>query len=90
MAIFEKNDSPVKYLYYDYRNGHIAREKRGSSYSDGYRFEFYENGEWVCNDDMSINLSDAIQCYGGYSVFDYEDLTEEEAMRRIAEIDNQP
>ena len=78
------NPEGKKYYYYDYHNGNIAREKVGSSYSDGYRFEFYRNGEWVEGEPMSLSLSDAIMCYGGYSVFDYEELTEEEAMRRIA------
>ena len=51
------------------------------------RFEFYINGEWINDYDMSLHLSDATMDCCGYTFFDYEELTEEEAMRRISEID---
>lgn len=34
---------------------------------------------------LSLNLSDAVHDFGCYSIFDYEELTEEEALRRISE-----
>lgn len=36
---------------------------------------------------MSLSLSDATIDYCGYTFFDYEELTETEAMRRISEMD---
>jgi len=83
----ESNDKnvPAKYWYYDYHNGHIAREKVGNHECAAERFEFYLNGEWTNDYDLSLSLSDATMNVLGYSIFDYEELTEEEAMRRIAE-----
>jgi len=83
----EEKDVPTKYLYYDYHNGHIAREKFGNHDCACERFEFYIDGEWINDYDLSLNLSDATMNVLGYSVFDYEELTEDEAMRRIAESD---
>ncbi len=85
MSRHEKKESSVEYLYYDYRNGHIAREVRGNSACASNRFEFYIDGEWINDYGLSLSLSDAVHDFGGYSIFDYEELTEEEAMRRIAE-----
>ena len=78
-----------KYLYYDYHNGHIAREEIGNSYCASNRFEFYINGEWINDYALSLSLSDATMNCCGYTFFDYEELTEEEAMRRISESSNQ-
>ncbi len=81
----EEKNTPLKYWYYDYHNGHIAREIIGNHKCACNRFEFFIDGEWINDYDLSLNLSDATMDFGGYSVFDYEELTEEEAMRRIAE-----
>ncbi len=80
-----EEDAKSEYLYYDYHNGHIAREIRGNSKCASNRFEFYIDGEWINDYDLSLHLSDAVHDFGDYSIFDYEELTEEEAMRRIAE-----
>lgn len=84
---YEKQNIPQKYYYYDYHNGHIAREKAGNKACASDRFKFYQDGKWIHNYDLSLSLSDATMNCCGYTVFDYEELTEEEAMRRIAEID---
>lgn len=84
----EGKNLPTKYLYYDYHDGHIAREEFGNNYCASNRFEFYLNGEWINDYALSLSLSDATMCVGGYSMFDYEELTEEEAMRRISGSDN--
>ncbi len=81
----KEKDIKSKYLYYDYHNGHIAREIRGNSKCACNRFEFYINGEWINDYDLSLSLSDAVMDFGGYSIFDYEELSEDEVMRRIAE-----
>lgn len=81
----EEKDIHTEYWYYDYHNGHIAREKIGNHECASNRFEFFLDGEWINDYDLSLSLSDATMCVCGYSVFDYEELTEEEAMRRIAE-----
>lgn len=77
------------YKYYDFRG--IAREKAEGEYWRVHpttRFEFYAGGgKWVKDETRSLHLSDAMMDYGDYSTSDYDDLTEDEAMRRIAEID---
>ena len=73
-----------KYLYYDYHNGHIAREEVSNDKCASNRFEFYMGGEWINDYDMSLHLSDAMMNCCGYTFGDYEELTEEEAMRRIS------
>ncbi len=78
-------DVESEYFYYDYHNGHIAREKRGNSACASNRFEFYIDGEWINDYGLSLSLSDAVMDFGGYSIFDYEEISEDEAMRRIAE-----
>lgn len=83
----EKNVS-AKYLYYDYHNGHIARERLGNSECASNRFEFYFDGEWINDYDLSLGLSDATMNCCGYTFFDYEELTEDEALRQISVIDN--
>lgn len=84
---YKKQNIPQKYYYYDYHNGNIAREKAGNKACASERFRFYTDGKWINDHDLSLHLSDAIMNCCGYTVFDYEELTEEEAMRRIAEID---
>ena len=86
MSEFDQKNK-TKYYYYDYYNGHIAREKVGNSECASNRFEFYDNGEWINHYDLSLNLSDATMDFGDYSVFDYEEMTEDAAMRRVAAID---
>ncbi len=80
-----EEDIPTKYWYYDYHEGHIAREKVGNHECASNRFEFYIDGKWINDYDLSLSLSDATMDVLGYSIFDYEELTENEAMRRIAE-----
>lgn len=75
---------PQKYCYYDYHNGYVAREEVGNNYCASERFEFFLDGKWVNDYDLSLSLSDAMWGCCGNSVFEYEELTEEEAMRRIA------
>ena len=87
MSKSEEKNVPAKYWYYDYHNGHFAREEAGTNKCASNRFEFYINGEWINDYDLSLHLSDATMCVLGYSMFDYEELTEEEAMRRIFESD---
>lgn len=80
----------MKYAYYDFR-GRIARgNAEVLDYDDlRTRFEFYAgDGKWVKDEMRSLHLSDAMMDYGDYSVFDYDDLTEEDAKKRIAEIDD--
>lgn len=76
----------IRYLYYDFLQGNIAREVAGNSAFPMNRFEFYQYGEWKSDYQRSLGLSDAIMDYD-FSIWDYEELTEEEAMRRIAEVD---
>lgn len=79
----------MKYAYYDFR-GRIARGNVDVlDYDDlRTRFEFYAGGgKWVKDEERSLHLSDAMMDYGDYSTSDYDDLTEDEAMRRIVEID---
>lgn len=73
------------YKYYDFR-GHLAREKAEGEYWRVHprtRFEFYEGGKWVKDEERSLHLSDAMMDYGDYSTSDYDDLTEDEANARI-------
>lgn len=84
-----ENNGGEKYYYYDYRNGHIAREKAGNSECASNRFDFYIGGEWINDYGLSLHLSDAIMGCCGYSFFDYEEITEDEAMRRIAASDGE-
>ena len=86
MAISEEK-STIKYLYYDYHNGHIAREEYGNDKCVANAFDCYIDGEWINDYTLSLHLSDAIRNCCGYTFSDYEEITEEEAMRRIAEID---
>ncbi|MDE5729488.1 MAG: hypothetical protein K2I20_04885, partial [Clostridia bacterium] len=79
----EEKNVPAKYLYYDYHNGHIAREEAGNNLCASNRFEFYIDGEWINDYNMSLSLSDATMNCCGYTFGDYEELTEEEAMRLI-------
>ncbi len=87
MTSSKGKDEPKRYLYYDYLNGNIAREEIGNNACASNRFEFYKNGEWIYDWTRSLHLSDAIMGFGESSVWDYDELTEEEAMRRISEID---
>lgn len=86
MSISEEKNTPTKYWYYDYL-GNIAREVVGNNECASNRFYFYTDGKWINDYTLSLHLSDATHdcCCG--SVWDYEELTEEEAMRRVAEQD---
>ncbi|MDE6442416.1 MAG: hypothetical protein K2L12_06690 [Clostridia bacterium] len=83
----EEKKVPAKYYYYDYHERYIAREEVGNNECASNRFEFYLNGEWINDYDLSLSLSDATRGCCGCSFFEYEELTEEEAMRRISESD---
>ena len=48
--------------------------------------EWYINGEWVEDADMSLDFNDAMMDFGGWSLSDYENLTESEAMKLIKAI----
>lgn len=76
----------MKYAYYDFR-GHLARGNADVlDYDDlRTRFEFYEGGKWVKDEERSLHLSDAMMDYGDYSPSDYDEITEAEAMKRMAE-----
>lgn len=80
-----KENKPKRYLYYDFLQGNIAREEVGNEECASTRFKFYKNGEWVNDWNRSLHLCDATMAFGESSVWDYEELTEEEAMRRISE-----
>ena len=88
MSTLEEKNISEKYLYYDYHNGHIAREEVGNCYCASNRFEFYIDGKWINDYSMSLHLSDAIMNCCGYSFSDYEELTEDEAMRRLSKCEN--
>ena len=84
MSKYEEKTISAKYYYYDYHNGYIAREEVGNDYCASNRFEFYLNGEWINDYGLSLSLSDAMMDCCECSFFEYEELTEEEAMRRIS------
>ncbi|MCI5797736.1 MAG: hypothetical protein MR024_03875 [Firmicutes bacterium] len=71
----------IKYEYYDFL-GHLARCSKLKP------TEFYENGKWIQNERRALHLHDAMMDYGDYSVLDYDDLTEEQAMEMMKELDN--
>ncbi len=71
----------IKYEYYDFL-GHLARCSKLKP------TEFYENGKWVENETRALHLHDAMADYGDFSWSDYIDLTEEQAMEMMKELDN--
>lgn len=80
----EQKVTPTEYRYYFYR-GYVAREVRGNRECASNRFYFYMDGKWINDYNMSLHLSDAMMGVCDYSFFDYEALTEEEALRRISD-----
>ena len=89
MSSSKEKNAIKEYWYYNYRNGYIAREEVGNDYCAANRFEFYLEGKWINDYDLSLHLSDAIHCVNGYDMFDYKELTEEEAVAAIKKIDNE-
>ncbi|MBD5132193.1 MAG: hypothetical protein HDT28_06395 [Clostridiales bacterium] len=86
-SLSEEKDKKPKYYYYEFHEEYIAREVVGNRECASERFEFFLDGKWINDWDLSLSLSDATMDFGDYPIWDYEELTEEEALRRIADGD---
>lgn len=76
----------VEYKYYLLRNRWLARLEK-----DRFELEpkeFYKNGVWTNDDKLNLELNDAIMDYGDSSVFDYDEISEEEARKYITPTEN--
>lgn len=69
------------YKYYIYRDFWLARSKDDTSNLSSK--EFYIGGEWKYDARLNLGLNDAIMDYGDASVFDYDEISEEEALAII-------
>ena len=45
--------------------------------------EFFKNGKWQLDDKLNLELNDAIMDYGDSSVFDYDEISEDQANKFI-------
>ncbi len=73
----------MKYDYFKFGKDIARLEKdKGCTYSK----EFYRNGQWVKDEKRNKDLTDAMMNYGDYSVDDFDQLSEEEAMEYIREL----
>ena len=74
--------SDVKYKYYLLKKCWISRlEKNQYILRDK---EFFIDGVWKCDDELNNVLNDCIMGCSDSSVFDYEEVSEEEALKQIA------
>jgi hypothetical protein len=69
------------YEYYILCNVKLARRKDRQSL-----YEWFKNGDWVENKELSLALCDAQMDYGDYSVGDYEQISYDEAMEKIKQL----
>ena len=75
----------VEYKFYLLRKCWLARLQK-----DRYGLElkeFFKNGKWQLDDNLNLELNDAIMDYGDSSVFDYDEISEEEALKIVASAD---
>ncbi|MBE6793585.1 MAG: hypothetical protein E7532_01420 [Ruminococcaceae bacterium] len=74
--------SEVKYKYYLLKNCCLARlEKDRYGLEDK---EFFKDGVWQYDDDLNLKLNNCMMDHGDSSVLDFDEISEEEALRQIA------
>lgn len=71
----------MQYNYYEF----CHRVFRADAERCTGRKEYYENGKWVNDPHLELRLNDALMDYGDETITDVNDLTEEEAWKRISE-----
>ena len=73
--------SEREYKYFLLHNRWLARLEKDRFVLEPK--EFFINGVWTKDDELNLQLNDAIMDYGDSSVFDYDEISEEEAIRFI-------
>ena len=71
----------IEYKYYILKRRWVARLER-SRYGLEPK-EFYKNGKWEQDPELNLNLNDCIMDFGDSRWYEYDDATEEEAMKFI-------
>lgn len=73
--------SEVKYKYYLLKKCWLARlEKDRYGLEDK---EFFKDGVWQYDDELNLELNDCMMDRGDSSVFDFDEISEEEALEQI-------
>lgn len=73
--------SEVKYKYYLLKKCWLARlEKDRYGLEDK---EFFKDGVWQYDDELNLELNDCMMDRGDSSVFDFDEIPEEEALEQI-------
>ena len=73
--------SEVKYKYYLLKKCCLARlEKDRYGLEDK---EFFKDGVWQYDDELNFELNDCMMDRGDSSVFDFDEISEEEALEQI-------
>ena len=73
--------SKVEYKYYILENRWVARLEK-----DRYALEskeFYKDGKWEHDDELNLRLNDCIMDYGDNRWYEYDEVSEEEALAFI-------
>lgn len=73
--------SKTEYQYYILKNLWIARLPK-----DRFSLEpkeFYKDGKWELDDELNLRLNDCIMDYGDSRWYEYDEVSEEEAMAFI-------
>lgn len=73
--------SEVKYKYYLLKKCWLARlEKDRYGLEDK---EFFKDGVWQYDDELNLELNDCMMDRGDLSIFDFDEISEEEALEQI-------
>ena len=73
--------SKIEYKYYLLKNCWLARLEK-----DRYGLEpkeFYKDGAWETDDELNLELNDCMMDFGDSRWYEYDDITEEEAIAFI-------
>ena len=71
----------VEYKYYILRNCWVARLEKDRDTLEPK--EFYNDGKWEHDDELNLRLNDCIMDYGDNRWYEYDEVSEEEALAFI-------
>jgi len=72
---------PIEYKYYILKKTCLARLEKGKYGLEPK--EFYKDGAWVQDDELNLQLNDCIMDFGDSRWYEYDDISEDEAMAFI-------
>lgn len=76
----------TEYRYFILKGLIVARLEKGKSGLD--QKEFYQNGEWIFDEELNLELNDCIMDFGDSRWYEYDEVSETKALEFIAKLND--